>query len=59
MNGILMLAVGLVAGLVVGQSLKQCSPVLTPTAPPKGANFWDFLSTAATAFGAASKDIFD
>jgi hypothetical protein len=37
-SGILMLAVGLVAGLMLGQALKQCAPA-TPTGPAK--NYWD------------------
>lgn len=40
-SGVLMLAVGLVAGLMLGQALKVC-PTATGV-PPKGTNFWDVL----------------
>jgi hypothetical protein len=54
-SGILMLAVGLVGGLMLGQALKQC-PIATPTTPAtQGHGFWDVL---VSGIGAA-KDIFD
>jgi hypothetical protein len=58
-SGILMLAGGLVVGLLLGQAMKQCPVTTLPTQPAKGANVWDFLIGASTAFGVAAKDIFD
>jgi hypothetical protein len=53
-GGVLFLAVGLVAGLMLGGALKQC-PVATPTGPAKGSNFWDVLIAGMP----IAKDIFD
>jgi hypothetical protein len=35
-NGVLMLALGLLAGIVVGQALKQCAPTVAAPAAGKG-----------------------
>jgi len=53
-SSILMLAVGLVAGLLLGQSMKQC-PVATPSSSTQGHGFWDVLVAGV----GAAKDIFD
>jgi hypothetical protein len=45
-NGVLYLAVGLVAGLMIGQSLKQCPTAAAP--PAKTSNAWDVLTGAVT-----------
>jgi hypothetical protein len=52
-SGVLMLAVGLVAGLMLGQALKVC-PTATGV-PPKSTNFWDVLVAGLP----VAKDIFD
>jgi hypothetical protein len=53
-SGILMLAVGLAVGLMLGSSLKQCAPI-GPVVPVKGGNFWDVLIAGMP----IAKDIFD
>jgi hypothetical protein len=54
-GGILMLAVGLVAGLVLSQAMKPSGP-LVPTAPVRGpSNYWDVIVAAMP----IARDIFD
>lgn len=54
-NGLLMMAVGLVAGLMIGQALKQCGPPV-PLAPTKGpSNYWDVIVATLP----IARDIFD
>lgn len=52
-NGILMLAIGLVGGLVLGGAMKQCPTATTAPAPARG--YWDVLISALP----IAKDIYD